>query len=414
MSPARILASVALALIGLMTIGSAPAQNWKQTFSSTPVSWSSIQSSADGSRLAAFGKVGNASVVYTSRDSGATWASNSAPFAGSTCLASSADFTKILAVARGGGSWISTNFGGSWAAVPSLPAMTWSSAASSADGVVLVAAAVSDQVSTNGGPVRGNGSIYTSTDSGVTWRSNTIPCDCSPNPSWLSVASSANGERLVAAGGPLGLFRSANAGTNWSQLAAPVIYAVAVASSADGSRLLVTGIDDLYNNVWAVSTNSGQSWRTTIAPSGGNSWPFVASSADGIELVAVDPYNGIYTSTDAGLNWVLNADPREGPFPGNWQSVASSADGSKLVALAEGGKIYTWQYQPVLSITRLATNAVVSWPRSPLASAFALQQNSDLSKTYWTDPVSPIHDDGTNLSVTCGPLTNTLFFRLKK
>jgi hypothetical protein len=219
---------------------------------------------------------------------------------------------------------------------------------------------------------------------------------------------------LVVAGGPVGLFQSADAGTNWSQLTAPFTYAVAVASSADGSRLLATGIDNLYNNLWAVSTNFGQSWSTTIAPSGGNSWPWVASSADGIKLVAVDPYHSIYTSTDSGASWVANADPREGPFPGTWRSVASSADGSKLVALADFGKIYTWQYRPVLSLALSATNATVSWPHSSLASGFVLQQSSSLSQPNWADVANPPGDDGTNLSVTWGPPTNTLFFRLKK
>ena len=319
-----------------------------------------------------------------------------------------------MAVISGGGVWTSTNGGATWEAAPSLPTLSWSSAASSADGTRLVVAAASDQISTNGGPVRGNGSIYTSTDSGLTWRSNTIPCNCSPNPPWRSIACSADGQKLVAAGGPAGLYQSADAGTNWSQLSTPLGWAAAVASSADGSRLLASGFNDLHNDTWAVSTNSGQSWQTTSAPPGGSGWSFLASSADGIRLLAADCCTPIYTSTDSGLTWVANPDPRQQPFPGSWCSVASSADGSKLVALASYGKIYTWHYQPALSIRLLPNNAVVSWPRSSLASGFVLQANSNLSATNWTDVALPIHDDGTNLGVTVGPTTNTLLFRLKK
>jgi hypothetical protein len=409
-----LLSALLLLIIGLVVIGSAAGQDWKQSFSSYPVSLSAVVSSADGSRLMAAGTIANASVVFSSTNSGTTWVSNSAPFADSISLASSADLTKILAVARGGGIWTSTNCGATWQVVANAPVVFWPSAASSADGNSLVVGSLTDRVSTNGGPASSNGGIYTSRDFGLTWRSNTIPCNCSPNPPWSSVASSADGERLVAAGGPLGLFHSADAGTNWSQLPAPFTYAVAVASSADGSRLLATGIDPIYNNTWAVSTNYGQSWSTTIAPPGGNSWPFVASSADGIKLVAVDPYLSIYTSTDSGRSWVANADPREGPFPGTWLSVASSADGSQLVALSDFGKIYTWQYQPVLSLTLSATTVTVSWPRSSLASGFVLQQNSSLSKPGWAEVANPLNDDGTNLTVACGPPTNTLFFRLKK
>ncbi|HXJ75410.1 MAG TPA: hypothetical protein VNM37_21320, partial [Candidatus Dormibacteraeota bacterium] len=325
MNSAKIITALAPTVIGLVITGPAAGQDWRQSFSSFSVSFSAVVSSADGSKLVAAGTIGTAGAIFTSTDSGSTWVSNSAPFADSTCLASSVDLIKILAVARGGGTWTSTDYGATWRAVASAPLMLWSSAASSADGMSLVVAGLSDQISTNGGPVPGNGGIYTSRDFGLTWRSNSIPCNCSPNPPWSSVASSADGERLVAAGGPVGLFQSTDAGTNWSQLPAPFTYAVAVASSAEGSRLLATGIDNLYNNVWSVSTNSGQSWSTTIAPPGGNSWPFVASSADGIKLVAVDPYLSIHTSCDSGLSWVANADPRQGPFPGTWRSVASSA-----------------------------------------------------------------------------------------
>ena len=67
-----------------------------------------------------------------------------------------------------------------WTQATNAPSKTWWSVASSADGTKLVAAAY-------------GGAIYTSPDSGVTWISNNVPVR-----NWFSVASSADGMRLVA------------------------------------------------------------------------------------------------------------------------------------------------------------------------------------------------------------------------
>jgi hypothetical protein len=66
-----------------------------------------------------------------------------------------------------------------------------------------------------------------------------------------------------------------------------------------------------------------QTWIQASAPS--NHWAGIASSADGVKLVAVGS-GQIYTSTDSGATWTSNNVP-----PLGWRCVASSADGSKLV-----------------------------------------------------------------------------------
>jgi hypothetical protein len=62
-----------------------------------------------------------------------------------------------------------------------MPRQVWSALAGSADGSKLVAAAGN------------NGTIYTSSDSGNTWLSNSVP-----RIQWTAVASSADGNSLVA------------------------------------------------------------------------------------------------------------------------------------------------------------------------------------------------------------------------
>jgi photosystem II stability/assembly factor-like uncharacterized protein len=140
------------------------------------LNWYSVASSLDGTKLVAL--AWQASAVYTSADSGATWVSNAIPYDYWYSVASSADGTKLVAAAQGDGIDTSTNSGVSWAS-NNVPNQQWYSVASSQDGSKLVAVAY--------------GAIYTSMDSGQTWVSNNVPFKY-----WTSAACSADGSRLVA------------------------------------------------------------------------------------------------------------------------------------------------------------------------------------------------------------------------
>jgi photosystem II stability/assembly factor-like uncharacterized protein len=101
-----------------------------------------------------------------------------------------------------------------------------------------------------------------------------------------------------------------------------------VASSSDGNKLVaVVAGGRIY-----TSSDSGETWQ---ARESSRNWLSVASSADGGRLVAVASQGQIYTSSDGGVSWTA----RESDRP--WSSVASSVDGSKLVAAEYGGQIYT-------------------------------------------------------------------------
>jgi hypothetical protein len=144
---------------------------------------------------------------------------------------------------------------------------------------------------------------------------------------WRSVASSADGTKLVAVvlGGQI--YTSTNSGVTWAARDQNRNWA-SVASSADGTQLVAVALGgQIY-----TSTNSGQTWGAKEAS---RDWISVASSADGTKLAAVVFGGQIYTSTNSGANWTAN-----GPIVG-WRSVASSADGTKLVAATVGGHIYT-------------------------------------------------------------------------
>jgi len=262
---------------------------WTMTQSAN--TWFGIASSADGSRLAA---VASVSGIYTSVDSGITWNNNGVLAAQWRSIASSADGSKLVAAVFGGG--VYTNSGTSWA-VTASGSGNWAAVASSANGSTLYAAV-------NGG------NVWMSSNSGASWSA------VAGGGNWVSVTCSADGTKFAAAsagGGITATGGSGAPGANWSS----------VASSADGSRLAAT----INGGGIYTSSNGGANWAQQLnAPTA--SWTSIDSSADGSKLAAVVTGGGIYTSSNYGVTWVqqTNAPVR------SWSSIASSADGTKLAA----------------------------------------------------------------------------------
>ena len=77
--------------------------------------------------------------IYTSGDSGATWTQRDVKQAWWSSVASSADGSKLVAAVMGGRIYVSGDSGVSW--TPAGSTQGWSSVASSADGTKLVAVA---------------------------------------------------------------------------------------------------------------------------------------------------------------------------------------------------------------------------------------------------------------------------------
>ena len=297
--------------------------------------------------------IATASRVYTSTNSGTNWTQGSGTPTNVTwtAAASSADGNKLVVGATSGAIYTSTNAGGSWI-LRGSPIKQWNSIASSADGTRLVAVAVT-------------GGIFTSVDSGATW----IPTSAPSNLWWWDVASSADGDRLVAvakynsqatAGVPI--FISVDAGTNWVMTGAPSNQWISVASSADASTLAAVEV-----GVICISRDSGAAWTMTNPPSGNSYWNCVAASADGNRLFAGISFGGIHTS----------------------QTPAA----------------------PRLDITSAGANPVISWIIPSME--FGLQESPDLNSTNWTDvPMQPtVVNYQKQLILT--PQSGNHFYRLK-
>ncbi len=301
--------------------------NWTQSTSSGGSY--AVASSADGTKMVSVSCPGG---IYTSTNFGASWKNTIAPTMNWGAVASSADGTKLVAATDGGynttingGIYTSSDSGNSWTKQTAAPTSNypqgtipnWLGVASSADGTKLAAA------SDNGGILNGIGvGICTSANSGATWAYSSAPIV-----DWVSIASSSTGTTLVASRLDNGIYTSTNSGASWTATAN--VFSYSVASSADGTKLVAVG-GAIY-----TSTNSGMSWtQQTNAPSAG--WEAVASSADGTKLVvtAINP---------AGI-WIGQYAPQIIQQPQN--VLSCPGDPAVVLTVAASGTLplnYQWQ-----------------------------------------------------------------------
>lgn len=262
----------------------------------------------------------------------------------------------------------------------------WSSIASSIDGAKVTAAAQS-------------GSLYTSSDAGITWTLRD-PTGSGMGTSWNGLASSADGTKLVATG-IAGLYTSTDSGLNWVARD-PTGTGMgsmwnSVASSADGTKLIVTdGMGGLY-----TSTDTGVTW-TARNPAGmlGTSFGRLASSADGTKLVvaAAGMSSLLYISTDSGVTWSPR-DPTGTGYGMGYSSIAVSADGTKLIAAPSGGSLFyistdagvTWILRTVPATGTYSPQSVIIALTADGKKLFAVSNNliftsSDFGVSWRSEP----------------------------
>jgi photosystem II stability/assembly factor-like uncharacterized protein len=162
------------------------------------------------------------------------------------------------------------------------------------------------------------------------WNLTVTPID-----GWAAVACSANGSNLIAAGYLGNAYTSPDRGATWKLTSLTIdeyAYMTSVASSADGVKLVAAAGGS--GGAIYTSTNSGTSWTQTSAPTNGsfNDYRAVASSPDGFKLIAVSAPKAAFTSLDGGKTWNTNyiLEPTDEPQT-VLLSAAISADGTKMV-----------------------------------------------------------------------------------
>lgn len=337
MKPLLTSAFVAAAAFGglFSCISSVSAQQWVVQRCAPVANWAGVASSDDGTKLVAVAGGGG---IYISSDSGIHWSLTSAPVNNWSCVASSTDGANLVAAAAVGGIYTSSDSGTNWTMTSASLTSSWAAIASSADGTKLVAV---------GGISDG---IYTSSDSGATWTEQASTYETA---NWSAVASSADGTHLVASTlltGGIGIieddedignnlnavFVSSDSGLTWPASSETITGGfTSIASSADGTKIVASPARGCI----LVSADSGEDWNVCNTPIA--LWSAVACSADGAKLLAAGPGvflepSALITSSDSGASWTQLDTPWE-----NWTGVASSAGGTKLVAVASQGVICT-------------------------------------------------------------------------
>ncbi len=307
------------------------ALDWTQQTNAGQHPWKDITSSADGMRLAAVEtdpSVGGIGYIYTSVDYGVSWTRrDSAGQHHWMSITSSSDGMRLAAIPfeDNGYVYTSVDAGVSWTRRDSAGQRAWTVITSSSDGMRLAAGSY-DNINNP------SGYIYTSADGGATWIQRTGV----GYRSWSSLSSSADGMRLAAGEWGVGgnIYISSDGGVTWvPSLGLESNHSWAdIASSNDGMKLATNS----YGGNIYTSTDGGLSWIHRFN-TGGITLHSIASSADGIKLIAGDLYHN-YVSIDSGISWII----QDLPVPAVWwNSFSVSDDGTRFVASVDGGYIYT-------------------------------------------------------------------------
>lgn len=265
---------------------------------------------------------------------------------------------------------VTTNIVG-WTA-STAPTANWWRLASSADGNILVAAIY-------------GGVLYRSANSGDSWS----PCSGAPSGNWISIAASADGRKMVAAISGGKIYYSQDYGANWSPSTAPTANWTALASSADGNRLLAA----VYNGPLYTSANGGTSWTNQTGITG--PWQAVASSGDGTILTAGYHNGPIYSSLDSGASWNPNS------LNQDWLSLATAADGKLLYGASSGalpGQIFK------------SDDTAANWPATsaPLTNWTCIAASADGAKLVASVKNGPVYlsaNSGTTWRPSTAPAT---------
>lgn len=300
------------------------SQTWKKTTAPTNLLWPSIACSYDGRRVAmAAAPEDGQTLVYVSTNSGSTWITNSPPhFQFFPRVTVSSDGTRMAEASWDSEFGISSNFGGEWkwGRFTTNPLALYGNIVSSADVTTLVSA---------------NG--FVSTNSGASWINR--------NFYWGTLAISANGSKLFACDyTPSGSFPldptiyrdtgsiyvSSDLGLSWNKTSAPSLRWNSIACSADGTNLVAGADEGIF-----ISLDTGNTWKKANA----TPTQLVTSSTNGVNM-ATATKNGIGLSSNAGETWAFYPAPDN---KSNITAMASTADGALLYVAFDRGGIYTVQ-----------------------------------------------------------------------
>jgi hypothetical protein len=216
------------------------------------------------------------------------------------------------AVANKGSIWTSSDFGVTWTIRDVV--RQWISVSVSSTGQYQSAVVLP-------------GFIYISIDFGATWSAR----DSSRN--WNDIAISDNGQIITAIVVSGYIYVSINGGISFNRRGTTAQWR-SVAMSDDGTKQTAAAS---VGDIW-VSSDSGGTWTQDVSVGGTKAWASVTLSSDGTKQTAVATGDYIWVSTDSGGTWTQ--DTSVGGTK-NWTGVAMSSDATKQTAVATGDYIWT-------------------------------------------------------------------------
>ena len=362
--------------------------------------WKGIRSSSTGQYLVAIAGPlnGNSGYIWTSSNSGVSWSHEPQIMNDIAGLAVSSDGSIMAAAESGGSIWISNDHGETFVEQAATNGKAWYSLALSSDGYKMVAAANGDYIyslnvlysyqigwtaartkilfgsgiSYKNGDIFGHNTfkinddflpnnldlinnMYTFNMSYINDSGYSVPVGTNPignvqytvtNPSktyynkgFISVASSTDGQKMVACVLNEYIYTTTDGGVNWIQrvVGGTTRAWQAVASSADGTKFIAA---DGGGYMW-TSANYGATWSQQTG-SGARGWgPALAISANGQYIAAGNAYGYIYISADGGVTWT----ERTGSGALYWYGMAISNDGMTIYAgdYGSGAGGYIWK-----------------------------------------------------------------------
>ena len=316
---------------------------WIQKTSDSTRTWYSVKMSADGTKI--FSAV-NGGYIYTSLDSGATWATSTA--AGSRnwrVITSSADGTKVFASSWNDYIWTSTTSGATWAQVTSAGSNFWDTITSDASGN-RIAVAVGDAA----GPR--NGYIYISTDGGATWNQTATSVGAKL---WYSIASSADGTKLVAGDYSSGYIYSYASTTQAYAVNILTPQAIVVSWPPVVSWGSATSCYYSYNNFTSTSTADCSLYGTDISmpASSGTSTLYIK----GINATGVTKTSSI-TFSYAPSYWCGTADSNWSNVS-NWYTSNSCSVNTGALPISTSAAVLVGSVSPIISFSTTTLPSVI-------------------------------------------------------
>jgi hypothetical protein len=137
---------------------------------------------------------------------------------------------------------------------------------------------------------------------------------------------------LAAAASTFNIYTSTDGGATWVERTSSGTRSwVSVALSSDGTKL-VAGVSSGYIY---TSTDGGATWVARTS-AGSGAWRSIAIGSTGEHIVAVRFNDGVWTSANSGLTWFK----QQGTQAQSWISAGMAYTGDKAIVSSTSGEVY--------------------------------------------------------------------------